>query len=197
MGIFINKGQFLLTILCNLISICVCEEQVNSTLFTPYVIKCPVVPLPTGNSSCQCSPPNITVTDADSLAAFHYVSCKLNPYLMSETNPDPFYFPRSRKVYINCSWNNSLSYSDFLKSAVKECGDIAEEVVNIGDVDCFTPFNITADTYMDLPGLQKLTLALEDGVSIKPNAFSPLKNLEVLSLVQLDLKFLHPEVSEV
>eukprot|EP00057_Strongylocentrotus_purpuratus_P011181 XP_011665655.1 PREDICTED: slit homolog 2 protein-like [Strongylocentrotus purpuratus] len=193
MGIFI-KGQFLLTILLNLISVCVCEEHVNSAIFTPYVIECPVVPLPTGNSSCQCDPPNITVTDTDSLAAFQYVSCKLTPELISATNPDPFYFPRSRRVYIDCSWNNSLSYSGFLMSAVKECGDIAEEVDPFGDVDCFTPFNITADTYMGLPSLQKLTLALEDGISIKPDAFSPLKNLEVLSLVQLDLKSLHPEV---
>eukprot|EP00057_Strongylocentrotus_purpuratus_P011182 XP_011665656.1 PREDICTED: insulin-like growth factor-binding protein complex acid labile subunit [Strongylocentrotus purpuratus] len=193
MGIFI-KGQFLLTILCNLISICVCEERVNSTFFTPYVIECPVVPLPTGNSPCQCSPPNITVTDADSLAAFQYVSCQLTPYSISDTNPDPFYFPRSRKVYINCSWNNSLSYSDFLKSAVKKCGEFAEEVVSIGNDNCFTPFNITADSYMGLPGLQKFYLALEDDVSIKPNAFSPLKNLEVLALVKLDLKSLHPEV---
>ncbi|XP_063964808.1 protein toll-like [Lytechinus pictus] len=181
-----------LSMLFNML-LCLCEALVNSTVFTPYVIDCPIVPLPEGNSFCQCDPPNITVTSADLLPEFDYVSCKLTQDLISETNPNAFCFPRSRKVYVDCSWNNSLSYHDLLKSVEKESGDIAEEVQAVGDINCFAPFALTADTYEHLPGLQKLNFFFED-VTIRPYAFSPITNLEVLSLIHLDLKSLHPEV---
>nr|XP_054767184.1 toll-like receptor Tollo [Lytechinus pictus] len=189
MGVCI--GRIPLLILLNLI--CVSEALINTTVFSPYVIECPIVPLPEGNTTCQCEPPNIAVTSPDVLAEYQLITCQLTQDLIKETNPDSFFFPRSRKVYIDCTWNNSLSYHNFLKSVAKESGDIVDEVDTIGYVNCFTPFTITAATYVELPRLQKLSF-YDESVEISSNAFLPLERLKFLYLANLHIEYLHSEV---
>ncbi|XP_041478856.1 toll-like receptor Tollo [Lytechinus variegatus] len=149
--------------------------------------------LPEGNATCQCEPPTIAVTSPDVPAEFQLITCQLTQDLIQETNPDSFFFPRSRQVHIDCTWNNSLGYHNFLKSVAKESGDIANEIDTVGYTNCFMPFTITAATYIMLPRLQKLSFH-DESVDISSNSFLPLERLELLSLTHLHLKYLHSEV---